>query len=43
MPDFLTATMAIRLKDDLGIGEEALGALLSMFSVGAAAQGWLAC
>ena len=36
MPIFLTATMAIRLKDDLGIGEEALGALLSMFSVGAA-------
>ena len=36
MPIFLTATMAIRLKDDLGIGEEALGALLSIFSVGAA-------
>ena len=36
MPVFLTATMAIRLKDDLGIGEEALGALLSIFSVGAA-------
>ena len=36
MPIFLTATMAIRLKEDLGIGEEALGALLSIFSVGAA-------
>ena len=36
MPVFLTATMAIRLKNDLGIGEEALGALLSIFSVGAA-------
>lgn len=36
MPIFLTATMAIRLKEDLGIGEEALGALLSIFSVGGA-------
>lgn len=36
MPIFLTATMAIRLRDDLGIGEEALGALLSIFSIGAA-------
>ena len=36
MPIFLTATMALRLKDDLGIGEEALGALLSIFSAGAA-------
>ena len=36
MPIFLTATMAIRLKEDLGIDEEALGALLSIFSVGAA-------
>ena len=36
MPIFLTATMAIRLKEDLGIGEEALGALLSTFSAGAA-------
>ena len=36
MPIFLTATMALRLKEDLGIGEEALGALLSIFSVGAA-------
>jgi predicted MFS family arabinose efflux permease len=36
MPIFLTATMALRLKDDLGIGEQALGALFSIFSVGAA-------
>ena len=36
MPIFLTATMALRLRDDLGIREEALGFLLSMFSTGAA-------
>jgi MFS family permease len=46
MPYFLTGTLAIRLRADLDISEFGLGALFSVFAVGAAATamatGWLA-
>ena len=34
LPFFLTATLALRLGDDLGFGERGLGALLAVFAVG---------
>jgi len=45
MPYFLTGTLAVRLRSDLDISEFGLGALFSVFAVGAAATamatGWL--
>lgn len=35
-PIFLTGTLALRLREDLGVGEAGLGALIAMFAVGGA-------